>query len=308
VIEFCLERRLGAYTQRDQSHIIHEFRLMSVSNKLCRSRGRSGLTVLEFLGCSVALVGGAWLGAIYLGVDVQNVAYTALSQAQVLDKMPDGWRPKAPAEKTVTREQLVNTLREELGMLRTEITALRSGKAPLPSSDPSTLDTDPISKLPTKERTLAYWARLSEIALGEATLQQDAEQTFNEANAAKVFAIKGRISRFSAKAVESIPTLAVDEAAVRFGRELGLWYDHAGELYEKAVRIWETPIAPQARTELNVEWKQAQQHHQNEAQLLHKKAAAVRGSISRIYGQEFPEFAKPAASAEKVEPVASTAT
>ena len=68
------------------------------------------------------------MGAIYLGVDVQSVAYTALSQAQVLDKVPEDWRPKAPADKSVTREQLVNTLREELGMLRTEITALRSGQ------------------------------------------------------------------------------------------------------------------------------------------------------------------------------------
>jgi hypothetical protein len=57
--------------------------------------------------------------------------------------------------------------------------------------------------------------------LGEAALQHDAEQTFNEANAAKVFAIKGRISRFSAKAVEAIPAVAVDEAAVRFGETGG---------------------------------------------------------------------------------------
>ena len=272
-----------------------------------RGTRRSGLTALEFAGCTVALVGGAWLGAIYLGVDVQSVAHTALLQAHVLDKVPEDWRPKAPADKSVTREQLVNTLREELGMLRTEITALRSGKPVVAAGDNATLDSDPISKLPTKERTRAYWARLNEIALGEAALQHDAEQAFSEPNAAKVFAIKGRISRFSAKAVEAIPTAAVDEAAVRFGRELGLWYDHGGELYEKAVRIWETPIAPHARTELNNEWKLAEQHHKNEARLLHKKAAAVRRSVSRIYGEEFPEFAKPAAPVEKSQPVASIA-
>jgi hypothetical protein len=260
---------------------------------------------LEFLGCSIAVLGGAWLGALYLGVDVQKVAYNALSESQLLDKMPENWRPSGPTEKTVTREQLVNTLREELGCLRTEITALRSGKSVATGTE--SLENDPLSKLPTKERTLAYWSRLSEIAFGETALQHDAEQTFNEANAAKVFAVKGRISRFSAKAVQAIPTLAVDEAAVRFGRELGLWYDHGGELYEKAVRIWETPIGPQARTELNNEWKQADLHHQNEAQLLQKKAASVRGSVSRIYGEEFPEFAKPV-QPSKDEPVASNST
>ena len=72
-----------------------------------------------------------------------------------------------------------------------------------------------------------------------------------------------------------------------------LWYDRAGELYERAVRIWETPIGQQARTQLKDEWKRADEQHRNEARLINEKAAAVRGSMSRIYGTEFPEFDKP---------------
>ncbi len=147
--------------------------------------------------------------------------------------------------------------------------------------------------MPTKEKTLAYWQRLSEIATGEGLLQRDAESAFNADNAAKVFAIKGRISRFSAKAVEAVPTQEVDESVIRFGRQLGLWYDRAGELYEKAVRIWETPIGQQARTQLNDEWKGADDQHRSEGRLLSEKATAVRGSMSRIYGTEFPVFDKP---------------
>jgi hypothetical protein len=251
------------------------------------------LTVLEFVGCLIAVVGGLWLGALYLGVDVRSAAYTALSNSELLDKMPEGWRPAPPADKAMTREQLLTTLREELGTLRTQITALRTGtSAPMAGHAPATA-IDPASQLPTKERTLAYWVRLNEIALNETALQSDAESAFNADNAAKVFAIKGRSCRFAAKAVEAVPTSEVDEAAVRFGRALQLWYDRGGELYEKATRIWETPIGPQARTELNREWKQAEEHHRNEARLLHQKASAVRGSVSRIYGEEFPEFAKP---------------
>ena len=266
-----------------------------------RRRSRAGLTVLEFAGCLIAVVGGAWLGALYLGVDVKNVAYMALSQSELLDKVPAEWRPEGPQNKAMTREQLVTTLREELGSLRTEITALRTGKGQAAAGEPAAADTKSASQLSTKERTLAYWSRLNEIALGEAELQQDAETASNAENAAKVFAIKGRISRFAAKAVEAVPTTSVDEAAVRFGRQLGLWYDHGGELYENAVRIWESPIGPQARTQLNDEWKQADQHHHNEARLLKEKAATVRASVSRQYGEELPEFAKPAGPAEKNE-------
>lgn len=274
---------------------------MFMKNAFCRKRAnlqmrtqqRTGLTILEFLGCFVAVVGGAWLGALYLGVDVQQLAYTALSEAELLDKVPEDWRPQGPKDKAMTREQLVTTLREELGSLRHEITALRAGKTDGTGGESATSAADPAWEPPTKEKTLAYWVRLNEIAMGEAALQQDAESTFNAANAAKVFAIKGRISRFSAKAVEAVPTQAVDDAVVKFGRHLGLWYNRGGELYERATRIWETPISQQARTQLNDEWKRADQHHRNEAKLLYENAVTVRNSISRIYGGEFPEFAKP---------------
>ena len=60
-----------------------------------RRRLRAGLTVLEFAGCVIAVIGGAWLGALYLGVDVNKVAYTALAQSDLLDKVPAKWRRKA---------------------------------------------------------------------------------------------------------------------------------------------------------------------------------------------------------------------
>jgi len=258
-------------------------------------RRRGGLTILEFLACTIAVLGGAWLGALYLGVDVRRIAFTALSEAQLLDKMPREWRPPDPNEKVMTREQLLATLHEELGSLRNQITSLRGGGAAGSAADSgdSNASNPAVAMMPTKEKTLAYWLRLNEIAVGEGALQRDAESAFNPDNAAKVYAIKGRISRFSAKAVEAVPTQEVDEALIRFGRQLKLWYDRAGELYEKAVRIWETPIGQQVRTQLNDEWKSADLQHRNEAKLLTEKAAAVRGSMSRIYGTEFPEFDKP---------------
>src|SRR5262245_53494919 len=88
---------------------------------------RTGLTILEFLACATALFGGAYLGALYLGVDVRHLAFTALSEAKLLDKVPAGFRPTDATEKVMTREQLLTTLHEELGPLRNQITSLRAG-------------------------------------------------------------------------------------------------------------------------------------------------------------------------------------
>ncbi len=263
-----------------------------------REMDSRGLTTLEFLGCLVALLGGAYLGAIYLGIDVKHLAYDALDESQLLDKVPAQLRPTPPLDKAMTREQLVTTLREELGSLRNQIAVLRTGKTDGATADPAAAAADAEAQLPTKERTLAYWTRLNEIALGEADLQRDAESAFSTPNAAKVFAVKGRICRFAAKAVEAVPTQSVDDEALRFGRQLGLWYTRGGELYERAVRIWETSTGPEARKQLTDEWHRADEQHRNEAKLVTQKATTVRGTISRIYQFEFPEFAKPAAATE----------
>jgi hypothetical protein len=257
---------------------------------------RLGVTVLEFLGCVTAVLGGAWIGALYLGVNVQHLAHDALEQAQLLEKIPVDWRPEGSKQNVVTREQMIATLKKEIGSLRSEIIALHAGNG----ADPS--QPMPVALATARRNTQNYWQKLSEIALNEQTLQRDAETAIDETNAANVFAIKGRVARFSAKSIEAVPTEGVDESVVKFGRQLVLWYDRAGELYERAVRIWETPTGQQARTQLTEEWKRADLQHRHEARLMRDRAAALRGSISRQFADEFPEFAAPATAVEPIHP------
>jgi hypothetical protein len=275
--------------------------IMNTEFNRCRRFGRSGarkragLSVLEFVGCVMAVVGGIWLGAIYLGVDLRRVAHEALTDAELLDKVPENWRPVGEAEEHVTREQLVATLREELSGLRTEISSLRTGDGNEKSNPAAAGSATTAEKSKESlEKTLAYWNRLGEIASGEAALQADAASAFNDTNAAKVFAIKSRISRFAAKAVEAVPQDGVDRSVVQFGRQIGAWYDRAAELYDKAVHIWEsTSAGTQARMQMNEDWGRADLQHRNETRLLDEKASAVRGGVSRRFGHEFPEFVRP---------------
>ena len=276
--------------------MVHQFnRNASKAGHCPPAASRTGLTVLEFLGCVIAVVGGAWLGALYLGVDVRHVAHAALAESDLLEKVPPEWRPPGPEDKAMTREQLVATLREELGTLRHELSSLRSGGEinVAPATTEQTGSTGPRGA--TKQRTLEFWLRINEISLSEAALQKDAESAANDANAAQVFAIKGRICRFAAKSVEAIPSDGVDDLVLQFGRQLAMWYDRGGELYERAVRIWETPTIGQNREQLNQDWRRTELQHRNEALLLKEKAVVVRSAVSRRFGEHFPEFAKPVA-------------
>jgi len=265
-----------------------------------RGAARHGLTALEFVGCTIAVVGGAWLGALYLGVDVRHLAHTALAEAELLDNVPRKWRPPAPKEKPMPREQLVELLREELGAVRSELASLRTGDAAQTaggSAKPAIARSNSSAPQASKDQTLAYWQRISDIALHEAALQHDAESVANQKNAANVFAVKARIRRFAARSVEAVPSDGVDNLVLQFGRHLAVWYENGGELYERAVLIWEAPVDGQSREQLNQEWRRADLHHRNEAKLLSDKATAVRSTASRQFEVAFPEFAKAVSAA-----------
>lgn len=282
------------------------FRTKPFNNSGCDSASRrSGLSLLEFLGCTIALVGGAWLGAIYLGINVQHLTYTALEEADLLDTVPDKWRPSAPDGsdkfRGMSREQLVASLRSELVALRQEISTLKTGGEEESGSQPSTSTTASKTTQPSTatgvslEKTLAYWNRLSEIALGEAALQRDADQAFTDDNAANVLIIKGRISRFADTAVEVIPSEQVAPAVVQLGKQLGEWYGRGGDLYEKAVRIQSFPSDNSNRDRLTQEWRREDAQHRNEAQLLSNRAIAVHDEMRRRFETEFPAFGQPTA-------------
>jgi hypothetical protein len=227
-------------------------------------------------------------------VDVRHIAHAALSESELLERVPPQLRPPGPQE-TVTREELVAALREELSELKDEISNLRAdetrGPQKLPSHEKAI--TGGSASQATKERSLAYWMRLNEIALGEATLQADAASAFDPDKAAKVFAVKGRIVRFAAKAVTAIPDEQVEPMLLQFGLQLSTWYENGGELYDRAVQIWESAANSEGREQLNEDWQRAERHHQNEARLLRDKAAAVRNAMSRRFGEQFTPFGEP---------------
>jgi hypothetical protein len=256
----------------------------------------AGLTVLEFIGCLIALVGGVWLGAIYLGIDIHHLAYDALSQSELLDKVPEQWRPTDPeAANTPSPAELARAVQEELVALRHEISALRATKnGPSPTAealngDGSSTDA-PVSTQQAKSASLAFWNRVQDVVRGETALQIDAESAATSGNATKVAALKGRISRFAASAIRAIPTDGVDPAAIELSSDLVNWYDRGGTLYEQAVQIWESPARGQNSPALTKEWKHAQSQHRNEGQLLNDKIAGVCDSLTRRFGEGFTLF------------------
>src|SRR5262249_32314627 len=123
-------------------------------------------------------------------------------------------------------------------------------------------------------------------------LQRDSESAATEGNATKLAALKGRINRFAASSLRSIPTDGVDAAATSVSHELADWYDRGGDLFDNAVGVGES--APRNQSEqITKDWEFAQLQLRNEGRLLGDKLAAARDSLSRRFNAEFKDIARP---------------
>ena len=256
---------------------------------------RGGLSVLEFVGCLMALVGGVWLGAIYLGVDVRHVVFGALAEADLMDKVPEQWRPEDPAAANApTTQELAESVQKELVALRQEIAALRTAQFDGTASSggdgsAQNLPAVDVQEL-TRRASQEYWVRLQIVVQNEIALQRDAESAATDGNATKVAALKGRISRLTASAIRALPIANVDPAAVTLAKDIANWYEQGARLYDQAVAIWESSARTSSGGQLSKDWEQAQIQHRNEGRLLGDQVAAVRDSLTRRFGEGFAGF------------------
>ena len=265
------------------------------TNEKCRSRRRwAGLSVLEFIGCLMALVGGAWLGAIYLGIDVRHMAYVALSESELIEKVPERWRPAAPegAKGAPTSAELAHAVQNELASLRGEISDLRTTNETRQPGTVSKVSAAENNDDLAKQQTTSYWNRIHEIVSEHSALQMAAETAATEGSATKLAALKARINRFAASALRAVPTENVDKAAVALSKELADWHERSGELYDRAVSLWESAARTQGGA-ITKDWEFAQLQLRNEARLMGDKFSAVRDSLSRRFGEEFREIPGP---------------
>ena len=183
-------------------------------------------------------------------------------------------------------------VQSERASLRGEIPAMKSTNASRPAERRNGAAKPEPEELLAKQQTLAFWNRMHEIVSEHAALQMAAESAATEEEATKLATLKARINRFAAKALKAIPTEGVDRSAVALSRELGDWHERSGELYDRAVSLWESAARTQGHAVLK-EWESAQNQLRNEARLLGDKIAAVRDSLSRRFGEEFREIPRP---------------
>lgn len=258
---------------------------------------RLGGAVYQLVGCLLAAGLGIFLGAQWMGVQVEDIAYVALDETDMLEKVPEKLRPEHSAcengvcPSDLTSEEANAKLQSELNGLKDEVAALKE----IATSETSaagvaaSLAGRGLAKTDIgREETLAYWARLCEIANDVASLSSGLEPAMTDVTAGHVFDIRSRAFAYGERATKLIPFDRVDPQAYEASQRLIAYYAKGSEFYADATEVWDGLAGAPAPPSAEEDMEKRREQHEKEADLVSSKIAEISSSLSRRYGAEFP--------------------
>lgn len=252
-------------------------------------RTRTGLSTPELLGCLLAVAGGVWVGVSYFGVDLNEVAYVALDEAELLDTVPEDWRPNDPdcpdgecideserarlalAAMSGEREKIfheINLRRQEIGL-----TQVAPGE--------QHLDTD------TENPTLRYWRALGVFVENISEMEREAEQLSNAGQVKQSFDLRHRVMGHAQSCLEALDATDVDKGARETCARLAEWYRECESFSVKGAEV-ATKLAggPMPEPEQKA-WERTKLQLSKRADLLLRKLEQTRTALQAEYSEEF---------------------
>lgn len=276
--------------------------------------------MLEAVGALAAVSAGAWLGALYLEVDLREAwnlaagkagftqfeieideaeAESADEKAEPLDDKEGQQLQQEVLEKVDAADTATNREIEQLRKALERLESSQKAGAESPKIEqghdeqvaPRSSTTDNVSsKNAVGKRTLAYWNQLNQIMLKEEQLRQAPSDGLTAANTGAFLAARGKASRFAASAMRKLPAKNVDPIVANLARGIADWYEQGAKLNDQAMHLFVKADPATRRGPLGQSWSTAEKQHQNEVKLLNRRGDTVRRQMIIKYGLAFPDL------------------
>lgn len=258
---------------------------------------RRGMTTTELLGCVFCLAGGLWIGANYLGVDLNKAAYVALDETELLGQLPDDWRPENPdcpdgdcPDPSEVRRAERQLLDAELAALRLEVARLRAG-APGVQQDNEGGEILDEQTAVARDRTVVYWQELSEIVGDVTKLHERIAQVADPQEQAHVLVVRRRALGYGQRAIGLLETDGVDPRALEAGSRLATWYTDSAATLEAAGDPATRPDAAGRAVSASRVLDQAQRQYEQQSDLVRRKTEETCVFLNTRYLVELPPLA-----------------
>jgi hypothetical protein len=219
---------------------------------IARIRSRRALSIVEFLGCLVAVGGGIVIGAMYHGVDVKDCAVSALQYSQIAP---------APAATAVAP-----------GTADSPAVAPNVGQTPVTLQEAISLTAEEREQLTQK-----YWESLNSVMQAEA--DHRAANPEDGALLHDYLAHRHAGHRQAADDIAQLNRHGVDGHVAAYAIRVQAWHEEGAAMFAHAKNLVTDAPSAQLSGPFAHEWQSASTQHQMEERLLSEKHAAVQSYL-----------------------------
>lgn len=255
-----------------------------------RATRRSGLSVFEVLSCVVAVLAGVGLGVAYFGVDINQVAYVALEESDLLDQVPEEWRPENPecpdgdcpdatqreaialAELATERELLLEQFNQKLA------------EAGLPTTPPLA----PQPAIDSEQPTRRYWELVAHFVEQVNALEEQLTALDQAGRHLQMHHLRALTMAHAQDGLAAFDTTEVDRHAYETSARLIAWYRLCEEHSKQGAEVATEMAGGSLSLQEQKAWEQASLHLSKRAELLIRKLEEARAAIAAQHGDDCP--------------------
>jgi hypothetical protein len=264
-----------------------------------RSLQRRGLSFVEFVGCLVAMIGGVLLGSVYLGIDVQKMAFGVLEQAQVVapgyfSQTAAAGEDAENAEDQSSEESQTTPLSDEAQSSTTENgDSPESAQSNESATEPKAEANKPIVKPePTAEErqaaTRVYWDQLTAVMLSEAQGRLRGEGNPEEWQLYDYLLQRKHGHENALIELEKLEQVSVDDRLLDHGDQVIAWHKAGIKLFEHALSLLSDGPGAKLTGPFAQSWQSAATQLRMEESLVVERHKAIAAYLDREYAAVAP--------------------
>jgi hypothetical protein len=254
--------------------------------------GRRGVSILEFVGCLIALCGGAVLGMVYLGVDVQTLAVETLEKADIA--VPQLWGrgesvvadvgvADAGAGEIRTEDSLEVAGEEAVSDFGSDGEALPLAEDVVARDQEALVERLELTEAERRAATQTYWAAFSESVQEEA---RNRSKGIKDPNSWLLFDFlmhRKLCHQTTVEAIEALETQGVDTRLLAHADQVLAWQTAGVELFDRASFLLTDAPAGKLTGPFAQSWQSAATQHRMEEKLILSKHAAVASYLEHRF-------------------------
>jgi hypothetical protein len=231
-----------------------------------KPRARRGLSFVEFVGCVFAITGGVAIGSMYLGVDVEEAAMSALQYVEIMPRHA-GDSGAGPQGNATSPGSSANQPSDNSSTAAPDATSLPfSGEEAVP-----------LTPELRQELTKTYWDALN--ACMRAEVEQRAAQPEGGLLLHDYLARRHDGHQQAAEAIRELKLWGVDGHVAAYAKRVRDWHETGAEIFLHARDLVTDAPTAQLSGPFAQQWQSANTQHQMEERLLAEKHAAVQSYL-----------------------------